>query len=231
MIAFITYTNNHYHSLFTQEIFQRGTPDQPQLLQKYIAATTPAEKENVCKEISEYESKLINDKAAKKQKVYEQKVKQLQQNINAMSDNAKKRKNTIEQNKAALSDEAKKRKNTIRANRKNTIEQNVANMTPEARKRKNTIEQNVANMTPEARKRKNTIAANQAKMSDEAKKRKVRKPKPPKPHVCVICKQAKFEEAYRQKVWRQRNNQECKHRAICKLCMQVQPEMQTSCDL
>jgi hypothetical protein len=199
MIAFITYTNNHYHSLFTQEIFQRGTPDQPQLLQKYIAATTPAEKENVCKEISEYESKLINDKAAKKQKVYEQKVKQLQQNINAMSDNAKKRKNTIEQNKAALSDEAKKRKNTIRANRKNTIEQNVANMTPEARKRKN------------------TIAANQAKMSDEAKKRKVRKPKP---HVCVICKQAKFEEAYRQKVWRQRNNQECKHRAICKLCMQ-----------
>ena len=213
MIAFITYTNNHYHSLFTQEIFQRGTPDQPQLLQKYIAATTPAEKENVCKEISEYESKLINDKAAKKQKVYEQKVKQLQQNINAMSDNAKKRKNTIEQNKAALSDEAKKRKNTIRANRKNTIEQNVANMTPEARKRKN------------------TIAANQAKMSDEAKKRKVRKPKPPKPHVCVICKQAKFEEAYRQKVWRQRNNQECKHRAICKLCMRVQPEMQTSCDL
>ena len=210
MIAFITYTNNHYHSLFTQDIFQRGTPDQPQLLQKYIAATTPAEKENVCKEISEYESKLINDKAAKKQKVYEQKVKQLQQNINAMSDNAKKRKNTIEQNKAALSDEAKKRKNTIRANRKNTIEQNVANMTPEARKRKN------------------TIAANQAKMSDEAKKRKVRKPKP---HVCVICKQAKFEEAYRQKVWRQRNNQECKHRAICKLCMQVQPEMQTSCDL
>ena len=184
MIAFITYTNNHYHSLFAQEIFQRGTPDQPQLLQKYIAATTPAEKENVCKEISEYESKLINDKAAKKQKVYEQKVKQLQQNINAMSDDAK--------------------------------------------KWKNTIEQNVANMTPEARKRKNTIAANQAKMSDEAKKRKVRKPKP---HVCVICKQAKFKEAYRQKVWRQRNNQECKHRAICKLCMQVHPEMQTSCDL